>query len=618
MASIGSGGFITSGGSTVPVLSALVTGANPSTLTYQWTTTVGSTVTIVSSSSTYQPPIPAPGLDSMVVVGLKVTDSYGVSSSYSAQVDLLNDTNPVFDVTAPTTPVSSIFVSDLVGGKTIVGGTAILNVNNTPILTDGLPTLTGTILTTPITFDGTGAETFIGDNASDKFYLHANGATAYGEGAGNTFVLIPNCTLTAVARSDNNTLDFSSSTLTSGITFNLNVANGTPQNVDAADPAAEHEVAINDLGNANAFSTLVGSNMADNLTAATGSTIIGGGGMDTVNLPSVSKVNIQGSTGGNAILSSGSGRGEHHLHRRRQRLLADARQFHEHRLGHWTRQLLRRPGLDHIRQRAGNHPTGNISFSGDQGSTTFNNGPARLRWARSASAGDQGSATFNNGAGTTLGGSISFSGDQGSATFNNGPIAIAISYSGDQGSATFGNGPTTSAAMISFSGDQGLDHLQQRPGRDRRPARSVSVATRAPPPSTTGSPPRRPRSASRATRAPPRFNNGSVTTGGMISFTGDQGSNTFNNGTRGHPRRHDQLQWRPGLGHFQQRHGHGRGHDQLHGRPGLRDVQQLRHHQHRHDQLLRRRRQRHLQQRARRHPGRDDQLHRRPGLRHLQ
>ena len=495
---ITSAGFVP--GTAQPILAAPVSaGGDTRSTTYTWSLNNQ----VVSSTSTYLPPIPdnADAIEFVsVVVTVVATDGYTATSSFSAEVDLVNDdTNSTYDVLAPgmggdSMGVESIIVIDVKGGKTIDGSAAT---------------------TTPIIFDGTGAETFIGDEGPDQFDLHTDGASAYAVGDHNTFMLTPNCTLTAVADpgSQYNTLDFS--TATYGVTFNLQLADGTstsvtPQNVDTADLSADHIVATNNMGNSNAFTTLVCSDMSDDITAATGSTIVGGAGLDTVNLPSVSDVTVDGSAGGNMIVSSGSNVGNITYDADTDASSLTSVNFMN--TGSITGDVsfFGDQGSTTFNNNGtvlGASTTGTISFTGDQGSTTFNNTPNASTGGTIAFTGDQGSATFNNAAATTSGGAISFSGDQGSATFNNGPIAIAISYTGDQGSATFGSGPATTSATISFSGDLGSNTFNNGPG-------GTTAGTIA----FTGD------------QGSATFNNGVLSGTTAISFTGDQGSTTFSNG----------------------------------------------------------------------------------------
>jgi Periplasmic copper-binding protein (NosD)/Right handed beta helix region len=435
--------------------------------TYTWTVD-GSVASTSTASSNFTLPTVMLGDDFSALVSVTAKDSYGVSAIYSAEVHLVNDGGSTYQVPL-TSGVNAIVVFALAGGKTIEGNAEA---------------------TTPIIFDGIGAETFIGDNGPDVFNLHADGALAFAVGDHNTFMLTPNCTLTAVAEpgSIDNTLDFS--TATYGVTFDLQEADGpssnvTPQNVDAADPSADHIVATNDMGDPAAFTTLVCSSMGDNITASTGSTIVGGGGMDSVNLKSVTNVNIDASTKGNQITATGSDVGNINFNGDANASATGDVNFLN--MGSVTGPVsfFGDQGSTTFNNFSSVSSTAMIAFTGDQGSTTFNNTVNALATGMIAFTGDQNSATFNNAAGTLSQGIIAFTGDQGSNTFNNGPIAIAIAFTGDQGSATFGNGPATTGATISFSGDLGSNTFNNGPGA-----------------SQTGS----------------------------INFTGDQGSATFNNG----------------------------------------------------------------------------------------
>ena len=147
---------------------------------------------------------------------------------------------------------------------------------------------------TPLIFDTpTTGDTYVGNAGDDVFNEHTDGTVAYGMGGNNIFNLQVNCTLTAVADTGQNTLDFASNPY--AITFNMQETEGQTQYVMPGSTA--HAVIVNDLGNAGTFSTLDCSNYGDTVTASTGSTIVGGGGMDTVMLSSVSSVTVDASAG---------------------------------------------------------------------------------------------------------------------------------------------------------------------------------------------------------------------------------------------------------------------------------------------------------------------------------
>ncbi len=465
------------------VLTAPVVGGDAGSLKYQWTVD-GS---VVSTGSTYSLPasLMKVGGDVSHTVAVQVSDKYQAGPTFTARVDLVDDASPVYNVAAATSAVSEVLVSDLAGGKTVVGGQVALNADGSIRMAGGLP-VTANLLAMPIVFDGVGAETFIGDSAGDVFNLHSDKAVAYGIGAGNTFVMTPNCTLTAVASSANNTLDFSTSTY--GVTFNLAEADGTAQDVDPAAPK-DHYVAINSLGNANAFNALVCSNDGDTITASTGSTITGGSGLDTVVLASVANVNINASGGGNLIQSSGQGVGGIAINGDAAPATAagGAVKFLNSGSIGGPVNFYGDQGSTTFTNAAGGSTAGSVNFSGDQGSTTFNNSTGATSTGTISFGGDGGSSTFNNG-GSISQGAIAFSGDGGSATFNNGAAAVGISGSGDGGSSTFGSSGATVATAVSFQGDGGSSSFNNGPG---------GVAS------------------------------------GTISFGGDGGSATFNNGPVG-------------------------------------------------------------------------------------
>ena len=202
------------------------------------------------------------------------------------------------------------------------------------------------IFDTPATGD-----TYVGNAGDDVFNEHTDGTVAYGMGGNNIFNFQVNCTLTAVADTGQNTLDFASNPY--AITFNMQETEGQTQYVMPGSTA--HAVIVNDLGNTGTFSTLDCSNYGDTVTASTGSTIVGGGGMDTVMLSSVSSVTVDASAEGNML------------------------------------------------ENTAGSTLGNVTYLGDSAAAT----------------GSDGAVTFSNDASGTIDGTLAFDGDSGATTFNN-------------------------------------------------------------------------------------------------------------------------------------------------------------------------------------------------------
>ncbi len=446
-------------------LTAQISGGDASPITYQWSID-GVQQTDTSASFTL-PSTP----DTSYIVSSTATDDHGATSQFTARVDVLDDSNSTYEIPAPTTTVSAIIVSGLAGNHVIAGGTIVMNGGN-PVMSNGVPELINP-LTVPIVFDGNGQETYIGDNASDVFYLHTDGSIGYGEGGDNVFALTPNCTLTAVVAAGQNTLDFSSSTY--GVTFDLSQTTGQTQDVDPIADQGQHFV-IADASGTGRFSTLVGSNGNDSITAAANTTIDGGGGHDSIAVNStiakpVGGVTIGGSSDGDTLITTGPGIGNINFQgdsgadqfTNMGTIVgvvafnggADANAFTN--MGSISGAVTFGGGADGGTFTNMGTVTGNITFTaGADGGTFTNTGTATgtLTFGGGSDAG-----TFiNNDAQATLG-AIVFTGDEGANTFTNNGVTGVVTYTGGSDSNTLVNNAGGTIAGINFQGDTGADAL---------------------------------------------------------------------------------------------------------------------------------------------------------------
>ena len=478
--SIQSGGFNSAG---QQMLNAPISGGDTAALNYQWT--VNSQVVSTTSSYSVSPSLEVVGGNSTSnVVKVTVTEANdpAETSSYTAQLDLLDVPGQTFVVPAPSQGVNAILVTDL-GGDSILAGEALATSGNTIEFSGGLPVIASGVTPskTPLIFDtpATG-DTYVGNAGDDVFNEHTDGTVAYGMGGNNIFNLQVNCTLTAVADTGQNTLDFASNPY--AITFNMQETEGQTQYVMPGSTA--HAVIVNDLGNAGTFSTLDCSNYGDTVTAATGSTIVGGGGMDTVMLSSVSSVTVDASAGGNMLENTaGSTLGN-------VTYLGD------------SAAATGSDGAVNFSNDASGTIDGTLAFDGDSGATTFNNSGTTGASASISFDGDNAATVFNNTG--TQSGTISFDGDSGATTLAGSQGSTgAISFDGDGAAATFINAVgAVQSGTINFDGDSGGMTFAGQGGTG-----TISFD---------------------GDNAAATFSN-SGTQSGTISFDGDGGTATFNN-----------------------------------------------------------------------------------------
>ncbi len=527
--SIQSGGFNSAG---QQMLTAPISGGDTAALNYQWT--VNNQVVSTTSSYSVSPSLEVVGGNSTSnVVKVTVTEANdpAETSSYSAQLDLLDIPGQTFVVPAPSQGVNAILVTDL-GGNSTLAGESLATSGNTIEFSGGLPVIASGVTpsTTPLIFDtpATG-DTYVGDAGDDVFNEHTDGTVAYGMGGNNVFNFQVNCTLTAVADTGQNTLDFASNPY--AITFNMQETEGQTQYVMPGSTA--HAVIVNDLGNTGTFSTLDCSNFGDTVTASNGSTIVGGGGMDTVMLSSVSSVTVDASAGGNMLENTaGSTLGNvTYLGDSAAATGSDGAVTFSNEAGGTINGALAfygDSGATTFNNSGNTGASASISFDGDNAATTFNNngtqsgvisfegdsGATTLAGSQGSTGaisfdGDGAAATFINATGAVQSGTINFDGDSGGMTFAGQGGTGAISFDGDNAAATFSNSGTQSGT-ISFDGDGGTATFNNYSGSSQTGAISFDGDSGA-----------------------SSFNNnsGAVQTG-AISFDGDSGAATFaNNGT---------------------------------------------------------------------------------------
>jgi hypothetical protein len=527
--SIQSAGFNAAG---QQMLSAPISGGDTAALDYQWT--VNNLVVSTTSSFSVSPSLEVVGGNSTSnVVKVTVTEANNPAetSSYSAQLDLLDIPGQTFVVPAPSQGVDAILVTDL-GGNSILAGEPLAMSGNMIEFSGGLPVIASGVTpsSTPLIFDTpeTG-DTDVGNAGNDVFNEHTDGTVAYGLGGNNIFNLQVNCTLTAVADSGQNTLDFASNTY--AITFNMQETEGQTQYVMPG--STDHAVIVNDLGNTGTFSTLDCSNFGDTVTASNGSTIVGGGGMDTVMLSSVSSVTVDASAGGNMLENTaGSTLGNvTYLGDSAAASGSDgAVNFSNDASGtiNGTLAFLGDSGATTFKNTGTTGASASISFDGDSAATVFNNtgkqsgsinfdadsGATTLAAGQGSTGaisfdGDGAAASFINAVGAVQSGTISFDGDSGGMTFAGQGGAGKINFDGDNAAATFSNSGTQSGT-IRFDGDGGTATFNNFTGSSQTGAISFDGDSGA-----------------------SSFNNNSgAVQSGPIRFDGDSGAVTFaNNGT---------------------------------------------------------------------------------------
>ena len=371
------------------MLHAPISGGDTAPLNYQWT--VNNQVVSTTSSYTVSPSLDVVGGNStsnVVTVTVTEANDPAETSSYSAQLDLLDIAGQTFVVPAPSQGVNAILVTDL-GGDSILAGEALATSGNTIELSGGLPVIASgvTPAKTPLIFDTpTTGDTYVGNAGDDVFNEHTDGTVAYGMGGNNIFNFQAHCTLTAVADAGQNTLDFASNPY--AVTFNMQETEGQAQDVEPG--STEHAVIVDDLGNPGTFSTLDCSNYGDTVTAATGSTIVGGGGMDSVMLSSVSSVTVTASGGGNMLENMAGST-----------------------LGNFTY-------------------LGDSAAAGSDGAVNFSNDASGTIDGTLAFDGDSARPPLTTRARPLLNASISFDGDNAATTFNNtGTQSGTINFDGD-------------------------------------------------------------------------------------------------------------------------------------------------------------------------------------------
>jgi Bacterial Ig-like domain (group 3)/Right handed beta helix region len=527
--SIQSGGFNSAG---QQMLNAPIFGGDTSALNYQWT--VNSVVVSTTSSYSVSPSLEVVGGNSTSnVVKVTVTEANdpAETSSYTAQLDLLDIPGQTFVVPAPSQGVNAILVTDLAGDSILAGEALATTPGGTIELSGGLPVIangvtpskTSLIFDTPATGD-----TYIGNAGNDVFNEHTDGTVAYGMGGNNIFNFQALCTLTAVADSGQNTLDFASNPY--AITFNMQETEGQTQYVMPG--STSHAVIVNDLGNVGTFSTLDCSNYGDTVTAATGSTIVGGGGMDSVMLSSVSGVTVDASAGGNMLENTAASTlgNVTYIGDSAAATGSDGAVNFANESSGTIDGTLTFEGDSGATTFINSGVTGvdsSISFDGDNTATTFNNlgtqagtisfdgdsGATTLAASQGSTGaisfdGDGAAGTFINALGAVQSGAINFDGDSGAATFTAQGTSTPVAFDGDNAAATFTNFGTQ-AGTISFDGDGGVSTFNNYQGATQSGAINFDGDSGA------------------AT-----FNNnaGAMQTG-AISFDGDSGASTFaNNG----------------------------------------------------------------------------------------
>ena len=292
---------------------------------YSWTaldsngSTIGTEMGIGQTNFSFHNPTAG-----RVQITLTVTDQADPTATFTQQMLIVFQTDPIVHYStdrADGTKPGFLFVDPAVQNLMVIGAAGGLLMD-------------ASRMTIPVVLDdgGIGNDTMLGGSGNDFILMHPTATdkthpvpSDYGDGgAGNdTYILTALCDLTIVDGLDQNTVDFTPTgegPQGYGVTFDLSQADGALQGVDGLNAGiSQHIVSINDLGSEQAlqadvdpadvnatplgqgggwFATLVGTQLADNLTAGSNSNIFAGGGNNNL---------FVGGNTNNATLTGGSG-----------------------------------------------------------------------------------------------------------------------------------------------------------------------------------------------------------------------------------------------------------------------------------------------------------------------
>ena len=283
-------------------------------------------------------------------------------------------------------------------------------------------------------FGGSGNDTFILRSGNDQANYSALSNTGVGdegggflvipnEGGNDSYILVPNSTLTIVDRSGENSLDFNRATF--GIEYDLSRLSSTQFDTQEVASGGHFIKAMGE------FDGLIGSSFGDRLTGAAGALVDGGGGSDTL-------IAVSGSSATEPSQFFGGADADTFVITGSQLNYID---------------FSGDSGADIFTISAGT--LGGIDFSGGADADIFNITGGTLSGIDFGGGADAdifnltGNITFNT---------VDFSGDSGMDIFNiGGTVTGTIDFGGGADADTFNLLNTGNVGSIDFSGDSGAD-----------------------------------------------------------------------------------------------------------------------------------------------------------------
>jgi parallel beta-helix repeat protein len=283
-------------------------------------------------------------------------------------------------------------------------------------------------------FGGSGNDTFILRSGNDQANYSALSNTGVGdegggflvipnEGGNDSYILVPNSTLTIVDRSGENSLDFNRASF--GIEYDLSRLNSLQFDTQEVASGGHFIKAMGE------FDGLIGSNFGDRLTGAAGASVFGGGGADTL-------IAVSGSSAIEPSQFFGGADADTFVITGSQLNYID---------------FSGDSGADIFTISAGT--LGGIDFSGGADADIFNITGGTLSGIDFGGGADAdifnltGNITFNT---------VDFSGDSGMDIFNiGGTVTGTIDFGGGADADTFNLLNTGNVGSIDFSGDSGAD-----------------------------------------------------------------------------------------------------------------------------------------------------------------
>ncbi len=350
------------------------------------------------------------------LIQVSITDDDGANGLFDVQA--------IFGTDAAETLVIDPLVIDSSGGTTIHytdiddtdvtaavigGGYFVAQSHNLLVMGfGGEDTLDASGLTAAYTaiLDG-GADTdYLKGGAGEDFFFAHNGNDTVDGGAGaDTYLLKPNSILTIIDTSPGNKLDFSQANFSdsTGVTFDLSSISSFSLTAQTVSTSGSTQHIVRAMGS---FSSLVGSQFGDTLTAASSSSVSGGAGRDHLKVPN----GVSGAT-------------------------------------------LRGGADDDVFSVDATSTVTNINFGGDDGIDTFTNLGSIDGLTFSGGADDD---LFTNGLGAEITG-LNFGGDDGVDAFTNLGTITGLTFSGGADDDLFTNSLGALITGLNFGGDDGAD-----------------------------------------------------------------------------------------------------------------------------------------------------------------